>query len=71
MNYLQERIEQVLGWLRQRIVMEHKKVTDISYVPCDYKGEGHQAPTEGWRPQTTRDELMKSIPAGGSKTSYG
>ena len=71
MNYLQERIEQVLGWLRQRIVMEHSKVTDISYVPCDYKGAGHVAPTEGWRPQTTRDELGKSIPAGGSKTSYG
>lgn len=71
MNYLQERIEQVLGWLRQRIIMEQAKVQNISYVPCDYKGEGHTAPTEGWMPQTSREELAKTIPAGGSKTSYG
>jgi alpha-mannosidase len=71
MNYLQERIEQVLGWVHQRTVMDHVKVENIYYVPCDYKGEGHTAPTEGWKLQTTRDDLAASIPAGGSKTAYG
>ncbi|MBO5778825.1 MAG: hypothetical protein J6R82_04570, partial [Clostridia bacterium] len=71
MNYLQERIEQVLGWVHQRTVMDHVKVDNIYYVPCDYKGEGHTPPTEGWKLQTTREDLAASIPAGGSKTSYG
>ena len=71
MNYLQERIEQVLGWVRQRIIMETARVENISYVPCDYKGAGHDAPTEGWVPQTSREALKDAIPAGGSKTGYG
>ena len=71
MNYLQERIEQVLGWVHQRTVMDHVRVENISYVPCDYKGVGHTAPTEGWKPQTSREDLAASIPAGGSKTAYG
>ncbi|MGM9647724.1 MAG: alpha-mannosidase [Eubacteriales bacterium] len=71
MNYLQERIDQVLGWIRNRIVMETARVENISYVPCDYKGEGHTPPAEGWIPQTTREALKDTVPAGGSKTSYG
>ncbi len=71
MNYLQERIEQVLGWLRGQIVAESARIDNISYVPCDYKGAGHEAPADGWMPQTSREELQKTIPAGGSKTSYG
>ncbi|MBQ7355241.1 MAG: alpha-mannosidase [Clostridia bacterium] len=71
MNYLQERIEQVLGWVHQRTVMDHVRVENISYVPCDYKGVGHVAPTDGWKPQTTREDLAAGIPAGGSKTAYG
>lgn len=71
MNYLQERIGQVLGWLAGRVVVESSRITDISYVPCDYKGVGHEAPTEGWRPLTSREELADTIPAGGSKTGYG
>ena len=71
MNYLQERIDQVLGWIRNRIVMETARVENISYAPCDYKGEGHTPPAEGWIPQTTREALKDTVPAGGSKTSYG
>ncbi len=71
MNYLQERIEQVLGWVHQRTVTDRARVENISYAPCDYKGEGHTPPAEGWIPQTTREALKDTIPAGGSKTSYG
>lgn len=70
MNYLNERINQVLGWIRGRIVVESKGISNISYVPCDYKGAGHVPPSEGWMPQTSREELRNTIPAGGSKTSY-
>ncbi len=69
MNYLQQRIEQVLGWIEKRIVVETVPVENIQYVPCDYKGGGHVAPAEGWKNQTSR-EALKDIPAGGSKTSY-
>ncbi len=69
MNYLQERIDQVLGWIRDRIVVERKGIENISCVPCDYKGEGHTPPAEGWIPQTR--DCLKDMPAGGSKTGYG
>lgn len=71
MNYLQERINQVLGWLRDRVVPEKQQIENILYVPCDYKGEGHVCPTEGWRSLVSREELQENVPAGGSKTRYG
>lgn len=71
MNYLRERIFQELHWLAGRIVTERQPVENITYVPCDYKGEGHAAPSEGWRPLRSREELRETIPAGGTKTRYG
>lgn len=70
-NYLRERIFQELRWLEDRIVTERKAVESIFYVPCDYKGEGHAAPSDGWRPLRSREELKEAIPAGGTKTGYG
>ena len=71
MNYLRERIFQELKWLEKRIVTERQPVENITYVPCDYKGEGHIAPADGWRPLRSREELRETIPAGGTKTRYG
>ena len=71
MNYLRERIFQELGWLADRIVVQRQPVENITYVPWDYKGEGHIAPRDGWRPQRSREELRETIPAGGTKTGYG
>ena len=71
MNYLRERIFQELKWLEKRIVIERQPVENITYVPCDYKGEGHTAPVDGWRPLHSREELRETIPAGGTKTRYG
>ena len=70
MNYLQQRIEQVLGWIQDRIIVETAPVDQIEYVPCDYKGAGHTAPADGWKQQISA-EVMKSVPAGGSRTAYG
>ncbi len=70
MNYLQQRIERVLGCIQERIVVETVPIENIEYVACDYKGYGHKAPAEGWKPQISREEL-KEITAGGSKTAYG
>ena len=71
MNYLNERINQIIGWVRSQIIVESKRLDNIFYAPCDYKGIGHEAPQDGWKPQTTREDMQESIPAGGSKTRYG
>ena len=71
MNYLRERIFQELKWLADRIVTERQPVENITYVPCDYKGDGHAAPVDGWRPLRSREELRETVPAGGTKTRYG
>ena len=70
MNYLQQRIEQVLGWIRERIVTDTVRIAPIFYAPCDYKGFGHALPAGGWQLLQSR-EALASIPAGGSKTEYG
>ncbi len=71
MNYLKEKIKQELRWLSERIELESVPVEPVSYVPCDYKGEGHEAPSQGWMPLRSREELARTIPAGGTKTGYG
>ena len=71
MNYLNERINQIIGWVRSQIIIESKHIDNIFYAPCDYKGIGHEAPADGWKPQTTREDLQENIPAGGSKTRFG
>lgn len=71
MNYLRERIFQELRWLEERIIVERHPVENITYVPCDYKGEGHTAPSGGFRPLHSREELGQVIPAGGTRTGYG
>jgi len=51
MNYLRERIGEVLGKLRHRIVIDTEKITGIELYECGYKGSTNTPPADAeWKP---------------------
>ena len=51
MNYLRERIGEVLHKIRDRIVIDTEKITGIELYTCDYKGSANTPPADAeWKP---------------------
>ena len=51
MNYLKERIEQVLQKLQARICTDTEKIEDLEVYPCGYKGLSNTPPADAeWKP---------------------